>query len=134
MQDEKPITTLPSDGWSSQTILSHLKERNNRNTVVSQRESQVSGVVYLTGSDLDDLLCDVYKIHSLANPLHPEIFPSVRQMEAEVVSICADLMNPSGSAKHLCGAMTGGGSESILSAVKVRHRCSDGGDTTDAFP
>lgn len=107
------------DGWSSHTVFGHLRERHKRNVYISRTESKVSGTVYLAGDELENLLSDVYRLHSLTNPLHPDVFPSVRQMEAEVVSICGSLLNPFNKAKNVCGAMTGGGSESILLAVKV---------------
>ncbi|GIL46345.1 hypothetical protein Vafri_3350 [Volvox africanus] len=67
------------------------------------------------------LLDDTYKLFSLTNPLHADAFPSVRQMEAEVVAITADLLGggPNGPNLNVCGAMTSGGTESILSAVKA---------------
>ena len=86
---------------------------------MSEKDSKVSGTVYLAGSELETLLCDVYHLFSLTNPLHPDVFPSVRQMEAEVVSVCGSLMNAKNTAKNVCGCMTSGGSESILLAVKV---------------
>ena len=119
LQDEKPIHSLPAQGWSSRTVLHHLRERNKRDVPVNEKESKVSGTVYLASSELDTLLCDVYRLFSLTNPLHPDVFPSVRQMEAEVVSVCGSLMNSKNTAKYVCGCMTSGGSESILLAVKV---------------
>ena len=52
----------------------------------------------------------------MANPLHPELFQSTRQMEAEVVSMVLNLFNapPVGP----CGNMTSGGTESLLMAIK----------------
>lgn len=117
--DEKSILTLPEQGWSTHHILTHLNERLNRDVCVPQTTSSVSGTVYIADNKLETLLCSVYKLHALTNPLHPDVFPSVRQMEAEVIAICAKLLNPNNIAKNVCGAMTGGGTESILSAVKA---------------
>lgn len=119
LRDETPITALPEDGWSSHLILNHLKERKKRDVQIPQRESMVSGAIYVTGTDLEDLLCNVYRIHSMTSPLHPDVFPSVRQLEAEVISICGRLLDPQNNAKNICGAMTSGGSESILLAMKA---------------
>lgn len=66
------------------------------------------------------MLNAVYVQFSLTNPLHPDIFPSVRLMEAEVIAMTASLLGGGESGvASVCGTMTGGGSESILMAVKV---------------
>jgi len=59
---------------------------------------------------------------ALSNPLHPDVFPSVRKMEAEVVSMCLDLFNGDAAESgrgQACGGMTSGGTESILMAIKA---------------
>lgn len=40
-----------------------------------------------------DLLNEVFSKFAYSNPLHPDIFPAVRKMEAEVVRMMADLFN-----------------------------------------
>lgn len=59
-------------------------------------------------------------MYAHTNPLHTDVFPSVRILEAEVIAMTATLLGggPDGE-PNVCGAMTGGGTESILSAVKV---------------
>lgn len=37
------------------------------------------------------LLLQMFNIYAFANPLHPDIFPGCRKMEAEVVHIVANL-------------------------------------------
>ena len=35
---------------------------------------------------------------TVSNPLHPDVFPGIRKMEAEIVSICLNLFNgPNGA-------------------------------------
>jgi len=60
----------------------------------------------------------VYALFSSANALHPTIFPSVRKFEAEIVRMTLSMMHGGDEA---CGALTSGGTESILMAVKA-HR------------
>lgn len=62
-----------------------------------------------------------YEAMALTNPLHPDVFPSARQMEAEVVAMTASFLGGgrAGPCRTVCGAMTSGGTESILSAVKA---------------
>jgi len=67
---------------------------------------------------------EAFKRFALSNPLHPDLFPSVRKMESEVVAMCLKLFNAPGAG---CGTMTSGGTESILMAIKA-YRVSGGHD------
>ena len=49
-----------------------------------------------------------------ANPLHPDVFPDVRKMEAEVVRMCCTMFHGD---SVTCGAVTSGGTESIMLAM-----------------
>ncbi|XP_037777606.1 sphingosine-1-phosphate lyase-like [Penaeus monodon] len=51
-----------------------------------------------------------------SNPLHPDVFPGVRKMEAEVVRMCCTMFHGDASS---CGVMTTGGTESIIMACKA---------------
>lgn len=53
----------------------------------------MSGAVYRTNSELAQLMGNVYAIASYTNPLHPDIFPGICKMEAEVVRIACHLFN-----------------------------------------
>ncbi len=53
---------------------------------------------------------------ALSNPLHPDVFPMVRKMEAECVQMVINLFNGGTAA---CGVLTSGGTESILMAMKA---------------
>lgn len=53
---------------------------------------------------------------AVANPLHPDLFPFVRKMEAEVVAMTVSLYNGGPGA---CGTLSSGGTESILLACKA---------------
>ncbi|PIO28197.1 hypothetical protein AB205_0051490, partial [Aquarana catesbeiana] len=58
----------------------------------------------------------VYGEFAWSNPLHPDIFPGVRKMEAEVVRMACTLFN---GGPQSCGTVTSGGTESILMACKA---------------
>ncbi len=76
-------------------------------------EGHVSGAIYHGGSDLLKLQADAYQKFGVANPLHPDVFPGVRKMEAEIVAMVLAMFNapPSGA-----GVTTSGGTESIIMA------------------
>lgn len=67
------------------------------------------------GDDLTKVLVSAFERYAVSNPLHPDIFPAVRKMEAEIVSICLRMYNnPNGA-----GTTTSGGTESIIMSVKT---------------
>jgi len=79
-------------------------------------DGHVSGTVYHGGQDLTRTLTKVYGKFAWSNPLHADIFPGVRKMEAEVVRMCINMFNGD---ENCCGTMTIGGTESIILACKA---------------
>ena len=45
----------------------------------------------LGGEELNQIIADAMSKFLLSNPLHPDVFPGVRKMEAELVAMCLDL-------------------------------------------
>ncbi|KAL7666606.1 sphinganine-1-phosphate aldolase [[Candida] zeylanoides] len=76
---------------------------------------RVSGAVYHGGDALLALQAEAYLKNSVANQLHPDVFPGVRKMEAEVVSMVLRLFHGD-TARGFCGSTTSGGTESLLLA------------------
>nr|CAD7596116.1 unnamed protein product [Timema genevievae] len=109
------ITTLPDKGKSHTEIVELVKQYLKFGDF-KWEEGYVSGAVYYFNTDLIKLLTDVYTLASYTNPLHPDIFPGVCKMEAEVVRMTANLFHGGPSS---CGTMTTGGTESILMACKA---------------
>ncbi|XP_014087909.2 sphingosine-1-phosphate lyase [Bactrocera oleae] len=106
---------LPANGLSRVEIL-QLVDKHLNIGHYSWREGRVSGAVYGFKEDLVELITEVYGKTSYTNPLHPDIFPGVCKMEAEVVRMTCTLFH--GDANS-CGTMTTGGTESILMACKA---------------
>lgn len=57
------------------------------------KEGLVSGSVYYYDQDLINLVREVYGKASYTNPLHPDVFPGLCKMEAEVIRIAANLFH-----------------------------------------
>ncbi|XP_057704377.1 sphingosine-1-phosphate lyase 1 isoform X3 [Corythoichthys intestinalis] len=106
---------LPSKGLSQKQVLEKISEYQTLNEVKWQ-SGCVSGAVYWGDDTLTKLLVKVYGDFAWSNPLHPDIFPGVRKMEAEVVRMSCTLFNGGPSS---CGTVTSGGTESILMACKA---------------
>jgi sphinganine-1-phosphate aldolase len=103
---------LPKEGWTPEKV---REELGNLEGMEHTRweDGRVSGAVYSGRKAMIDLQTEAWNKFAVANPIHPDVFPGVRKMEAEVVSMVLDIFNgPEGSA----GVTTSGGTESILMA------------------
>jgi sphinganine-1-phosphate aldolase len=109
--------TLPPTGLALDAIKHQLVTMQDINiNAADWQRGRLSGAIYHGGEELSALTAEAYKMFSLSNPLHPEVFPAVRKMEAECVSMVLNMYNaPEGAA----GCMTSGGTESILMACKA---------------
>ncbi|BDD58280.1 hypothetical protein MPDQ_002576 [Monascus purpureus] len=104
--------TLPKEGWTTEQVRAELDKLANMEHA-RWEDGRVSGAVYHGGQDLLKLQADAFGQFGVSNPIHPDAFPGVRKMEAEIVAMVLDLFNgPPDSA----GVTTSGGTESILMA------------------
>ncbi|KAG7768799.1 hypothetical protein KL946_000082 [Ogataea haglerorum] len=103
---------VPEYGLTEKEVLEKLDELS-RLKAANWKDGKLSGAVYHGGEELIDLQSEAYHKFAVANQLHPDAFPGVRQMEAEVVSMVLRLFNAPESG---CGTTTSGGTESLLLA------------------
>ncbi|RKO98014.1 hypothetical protein CXG81DRAFT_28842 [Caulochytrium protostelioides] len=109
--------SLPATGWSADRVRQELKRHSTMGVdKVNWRDGKISGAVYHGGEALSELLVESYGRFLVSNPLHPELFPGVRKMESEVISMVAKMLNGD---DQVCGNMTSGGTESLLMAIKT---------------
>ncbi len=107
---------LPVTGWCRERCHREL-DRLDAMGSADWRGGKVSGAIYHGGEQLSELLAHATGLFSLANPLHPDLFPGVRKMEAEIVAMCLCLFHaPPATA---AGTTTSGGTESILLACRA---------------
>lgn len=85
--------TLPKEGWTSEKIRAELTQLAGMEHA-KWEEGRVSGAVYHGGEDLSKLQTEAIGNFSVSNPLHPDVFPGVRKMEAEIVAMVCYLSNP----------------------------------------
>ncbi|KAH3908620.1 hypothetical protein HBI56_075140 [Parastagonospora nodorum] len=106
------IISLPTIGWSEEDVRKKLGELAGMEHT-KWEDGRVSGAVYHGGEDLIRLQTEAFGKFTVANPIHPDVFPGVRKMEAEVVAMVLSLFSaPEGAV----GVTTSGGTESILMA------------------
>jgi hypothetical protein len=86
------LHSLPPAGLDVDSVMMELEERAVNDFRYADGESKASGAIYMSGDSHRDLLNDAYCMFSQANPMHTDLFPSVRRMEAEVVSMTANLL------------------------------------------
>lgn len=103
---------LPERGLTPDAVVSELDKLQElkHNDWAAGR---VSGAVYHGGDSLLELQSQAYAKYSVANQLHPDVFPGLRKMEAEVVAMVLDIFNAPALG---CGSTTLGGTESLLLA------------------
>lgn len=106
------FSTLPEEGLSNATIIEEL-DKLQKLKHSDWNNGRVSGAVYHGGDELLSLQSEAYRKYSISNQLHPDVFPGVRKMESEIVSMVLNLFNAPAEG---CGSTTSGGTESLLLA------------------
>ncbi|OWK07918.1 SGPL1 [Cervus elaphus hippelaphus] len=89
--DQDYVKALPSQGLSPAAVLEKLKEYSSKD--VLWQEGKASGAVYSGEEELTNLLVKAYGDFAWSNPLHPDIFPGLRKIEAEIVRMACSLFN-----------------------------------------
>ncbi|NVB42771.1 aminotransferase class V-fold PLP-dependent enzyme [Pseudenhygromyxa sp. WMMC2535] len=119
--DEFPsCATLPEEGREHAEILAQMQAFREREASRWQ-DGYVSGAVYHGDPEHIALMEKAYSLHSQTNPLHSDLWPSITKYEAEVVSMTAKMLGAdlAGDDAEVCGAISSGGTESILLAMKT---------------
>lgn len=105
---------LPDEGKSSDWLKDQF-ELFSQIPATDWKSGKVSGAIYHGGQELEQVIARAIEQHVVSNPLHPDIFPAVRKMEAEIVKMILELFN---APPNAAGTTTSGGTESILLACK----------------
>jgi len=105
---------LPACGTPLEALLARMRERKAADA--DWRGGRTFSLVYPAGEDVEAVLHAAHELYLHENALNPRRFPSVRTMEEEVVAMTAGLLH---AGEGAAGAMTSGGTESILMAVKT---------------
>jgi len=110
------FTRIPTQGRARAEILRDMQAMTAEEEL-RWKEGYLSGGVYHGDAAHVDFLNQVYALHSQSNPLHADVFPSASKYEAEIVAMTAAMLN--GESGAACGAISSGGTESILLAMKT---------------
>ena len=117
----QPMTkhSLPKKGMSPKSVLEQLQAQRDED--VDWRGGKTFSLVYYAGEEVMQLLHDAYSMFMAENGLSPMAFPSLKQMENEVVAMTASMLHGGDAA---AGSMTSGGTESIFMAMKTAREWS----------
>ena len=107
-------TELPKKGLSHDEIMTEVADL--KKLAMDWDKGWVSGTLYYSSPELTKLSTAVFEKFVWSNPLHVDVFPHVRKMEAEVVQWTVKLFNGGSDAG---GVMTSGGTESIVLAMRA---------------
>lgn len=111
---------MPTTGMTKTAILDALTAM--RAGDVRWQEGRTFGMVYDAGPEAHEVLEAVAAMFLHDNALNTLAFPSLGQIQSEVVGMTADLLH----GPEAAGFLTSGGTESILMAVKAaRDRAKD---------
>ncbi|MBV6394428.1 MAG: putative sphingosine-1-phosphate lyase [Anaerolineales bacterium] len=105
---------LPEHGRDREEILNEMESMRDEEEA-QWKDGFVSGAVYHGDEAHIEFLSRVYALHSQSNPLHSDVWPSATKFEAEIVSMCANMLG----GENACGTVSSGGTESIMLAMKT---------------
>ena len=106
--------TLNEKGISKREIFTQLKQKQTQD--FDWRTGRIFCSVYPAGREIEEIAKEAYTMFLTENPVDPTLFPSLRDMETEVVAMCSDVLQ---GGKEAVGSLTTGGTESILLAIKT---------------
>ena len=101
------ITAIPIKPVQEATILSWFDSHEKT------QSQNISGIIYYNNQNHFDLLFKVFKKYAFTNPLHPDVFPTIREMEIDIINM---MVKQFWGDEETCGNVTSGGTESILLA------------------
>ncbi|MFC6196753.1 pyridoxal phosphate-dependent decarboxylase family protein [Ponticaulis profundi] len=106
--------TFPENGRSADEILSELDARSSQD--VQWRDGKTAVYIFNAGEDISALKKQAYTAFIEENGLGPLAFPSLRQMEEDVIAMALDILH---GGEGATGKMTSGGTDSITMAMKT---------------
>ena len=106
--------TLPTRGRAARDVLAEMSGFRKRDA--DWHGGRTFSLVYHDTDEHLQLLREAYGMFLAENALNPMAFPSLRNMENDVVAMCAELL---GGKEEVVGSMTSGGTESLFLAVKT---------------
>ena len=93
-----------------------IENKINTMKTIEWQNGKISGIVYHGEDKYRDFLLSIFKKYAWSNPLHPDLFPEIRNMEIDIINMTINMFDGD---DNCCGNVTYGGTESILLACKT---------------
>lgn len=110
----KPKIQFPLKASKREELINYIEQKKLKD--IDWKKGRAFCLVYHPGEERAALIKEIYNLYFSDNALNPTATPSLAELEAETVSMCADLFNGD---ENVRGNITTGGTESILMAVKT---------------
>ncbi len=107
---------FPINGLGKDALLAQMKELSGDD--INWKQGRTFSLVYNPGPEISSMVKEAYNLFFSENALNPTAFPSLRRMEAEVVSMTANLFH----GENAAGTMSSGGTESIFLALHTARQ------------
>jgi glutamate/tyrosine decarboxylase-like PLP-dependent enzyme len=105
---------LPEQGSTKDDVMARLRALQAQDA--DYHNARTWAYIYNAGPDVDALVTEAAAQVALENALSPFAFPSLKEMQRDVVAMIANLLH---GGEDTGGSMTSGGTESIFMAVKT---------------
>jgi sphinganine-1-phosphate aldolase len=106
--------TMPETGQNWEALKSEMLARGQNDA--KWRDGKTAVYVFNAGEEVSHVQKEAYTLYMSENGLGPAAFPSLHQMEKDVIAMALSLLHgPKGAA----GSITSGGTDSITMAIKA---------------
>ncbi len=102
-------TELPDYSYSEDELQAQIETMNT----YQKDKNKISGIVYHGEKQHLDRLGKIFNQFLTSNPLHPDIYPEIREMEIDIINMTTQMFK---GGSDCCGNLTYGGTESLLLA------------------
>jgi len=106
---------IPEEPQGRADVLAEITGLAHEEDAIGDR-GQVSGSLYSGDHDNYAFLADVFEQFAHANVLQRDMYPSATKYEAEIIAMALSMLHGDAAA-GFCGVITGGGSESLITAL-----------------
>lgn len=120
---DSPYNTIDHEPMTFETLMDRL-QKIQAHVPVEQRH-KISGAAYISHNGMTDVIGDIAKASAYTNPLHPDVWPGIAEMNAQIINCAKEMFNAPNPAEGF-GKVTSGGTMSIFEAVRAyRNRHED---------
>jgi len=107
---------IPEQGRPAADVIAEVRGLAEREDAMGD-EGRVSGSLYCGDHDHYHVLSEVFEDFAHVNVLQRDMYPSATKFEAEIIAMVADMLHGSAAGSGVCGVITSGGSESLVTAL-----------------